>query len=159
RLLLSWLAHKISEAATMHTAKALVLTMAMAGAALVARDASACGGGFGGQAGDNQNPGGKMLLTLSPRRTTVYDQSTYSGSPSSFAWVLPIKGLATIGLSSDALFQNLGQDTQVTISSPPLNCNPGGCANAPAFGGNTTGAGGSSSNGGMVTVIAQQVVG
>src|SRR6185369_10289566 len=98
---------------------------------------------------------------LSTQQTTLYDQITYSGDPSSFAWVLPIKGVATVGLSSDALFQNLGADTQVTISAPQINCAP------PPYCGNGAGGSGSftttasSSSGGMgdVNVISQEVVG
>src|SRR5262249_31046757 len=103
--------------------------------------------------------GEKMLLSLSQQQTTLYDQITYSGDPSSFAWVLPIKGVATVGLSSDALFQNLGQDTQTIISAPQVNCGP------PPYcpGSTTTGSFGasSSSSGGMgpVNVISQAVVG
>lgn len=144
----------------MRMAKALVLTMAMSAAALHTRDAAACGGCFVGPQENTQITGERMLLTLSQKQTTLYDEITYSGSPSSFAWVLPIKGLASIGLSSDALFQNLGQDTQVTISAPVVNCNPGGCANGGAFDGTSgAGGGGTSSGTGGVTVISQEVVG
>ena len=142
----------------MRMAKALVLTMAMAGVVSQARDAAACGGCFVGQTENTQITGEKMLLSLSLQQTTLYDEITYSGSPSSFAWVLPIKGLATIGLSSDALFQNLGQDTQVSISSPPLTCNPGGCSSGGFGSGAGTGVGGSSGPG-TVTVVSQEVVG
>jgi len=144
----------------MRTVKALFLTVVMAGVGLEARDAAACGGCFASQTEVTQITGEKMLLSISQQQTTLYDQITYSGNPASFAWVLPIKGLATVGLSSDALFQNLGQDTAVSINSPPLNCG-GGCPNA-ALGGGTgsssSGAGGASTTG-TVTVISQQVVG
>jgi MYXO-CTERM domain-containing protein len=108
-----------------------------------------------------QITGEKMLFSISQQQTTLYDEITYSGEPSSFAWVLPIHGVATVGLSSDALFQNLGQDTSVTITPPPLYCNPGGCPGG-AFGSaassSASGAGGASTTG-PVTVISQAVVG
>jgi MYXO-CTERM domain-containing protein len=136
-------------------AKAWVLTAAVAVAALQARDASACGGCFVTPTENTQITGEQMLLTISQQQTTLYDAITYSGNPSSFAWVLPIKGLATVGLSSDALFQNLAVDTGVTVIAPSLNCDPGNCYND--FGG-SSGAGGSSA-GGPVTVVSQEVVG
>lgn len=143
----------------MRMVKALFLTtVAMAGAGLWAQDAAACGGCFASQSEVTQITGEKMLLSLSQQQTTLYDQITYSGNPSSFAWVLPIKGTATVGLSSDALFQNLGQDTAVTIGSPPLNCG-GGCPTAGAFGSGAGGADSATTGTGMVTVISQQVVG
>jgi len=48
-----------------------------------------------------------MILSISQDRTTSWDQITYAGAPSSFAWVLPIKGQVEVGLSSDALFGTL----------------------------------------------------
>ncbi len=143
----------------MRTANAFFLATMVAAAALQARDAGACGGCFVSETESTQITGEKMLLSLSQQQTTLYDEITYSGNPASFAWVLPIKGLATVGLSSDALFQNLDLDTQVTISSPQLPpCNFGGCGDS--FGGTSgsSGAGGSSGTG-PVTVISQQVVG
>jgi hypothetical protein len=137
-------------------------TLVAAGVVVVAlreRDAAACGGCFVSQTETTQIVGEKMLLSISQQQTTLYDQITYSGNPSSFAWVLPIKGLATVGLSSDALFQNLGQDTDTVISSPQIICPPQqfctGSASSGGFGAGTGGAGGA----GTVTVVSQQVVG
>ncbi|MEO6573650.1 MAG: DUF2330 domain-containing protein, partial [Polyangiaceae bacterium] len=48
----------------------------------------------------------------------------YSGSPSSFAWVLPISGTATVGLSADVVFATLDGLTQSQVIQPPLNCPP-----------------------------------
>jgi hypothetical protein len=144
----------------MRLAKTFLLIAAMAGAALQARDASACGGCFVSETEVTQVTGHKMILSISQAATTLYDQITYDGNPSSFAWILPIKGVATVGLSSDALFQTLVNDTQVTIVAPPLNCNFGGC-NSPSAGFAGGGEGGASTTTatGGVTVIAQQTVG
>ncbi len=141
----------------MRTARALVFTVGLAAAALQGRDAAACGGCFVGETEVTQITGEKMLLSLSQQQTTLYDQITYSGSPSSFAWVLPIKGLATVGLSSDALFQNLASDTAVTIAAPQLICPPSNCGGL-AFNAGSSGAGGAE-GAPTVTVVAQQVVG
>jgi hypothetical protein len=65
-----------------------------------------------------------MILSVSPMQTTLYDQIRYQGSPSSFAWVLPINGVATVGLSADAVFGMLDQTSQTTIIAPESNCPP-----------------------------------
>ncbi len=135
-----------------------------------ANDASACGGCFHEpaiqQSENTQVTGHKMILSVSKTQTTLWDQVEYMGSPSSFAWVLPIKGIVDVGLSSDALFQNLEAATQVTIASPAIQC-----AGPPTCGGFATGAGatggfdygegtgGGSSGPPPVTVTAQSVVG
>ncbi len=141
----------------MRRARALVLTVGLATAALQARDAAACGGCFVSESEVTQITGEKMLLSLSQQQTTLYDQITYSGNPASFAWVLPIHGVATVGLSSDALFQNLDVDTAVTIAAPQLTCPSAQCG---AF---LTNAGASGAvppeAPSTVTVIAEQVVG
>jgi hypothetical protein len=131
--------------------------VAAAGLAVVAeaRDASACGGAFTVsnivESQVTQVTGHRMILSISTNQTTLYDQIQFSGDPSSFAWVLPVKGVATVGLSSDALFENLDLDTQVTIDAPVIDC----VATCPSGGGT----GGGSGSSGPVTVVAQQVVG
>jgi hypothetical protein len=143
----------------MRLAKAFFLAAMMAGAALGARDAAACGGCFVGETEDTQVTGHKMVLSISQTETTLYDQITYSGSPASFAWILPIKGTATIGLSSDALFQTLDAATQVVINSPPINCPQNFCDDAPGAAFNSGAGGAATATTTGVTVIAQQTVG
>ncbi len=95
-------------------------------AVVAERDASACGGCF-----HPPTPPGevesvitdhRMILSVSPVQTTLYDQIRYQGRPSSFAWVLPINGEAKIGLSSDSLFTTLDQVTGTVVQAPPMNC-------------------------------------
>ena len=64
----------------------------------------------------------RMILSISAQQTSLYDQIKYSGSPTDFAWVLPISGLAKIGLSSDLVFETLGAATQTSVNPPPMNC-------------------------------------
>jgi hypothetical protein len=86
-------------------------------------DASACGGCFAPPRESNAVvTDHRMILSISPVQTTLYDQIRYSGSPSSFAWVLPIKGHVDVGLSADIVFQALDQATQTQVNQPPLNC-------------------------------------
>jgi hypothetical protein len=140
------------------------------GAVLAAmeRPAEACGGCFHDDPpGPTPRPPAlvtdhRMIVSISKQQTTLYDELRYSGSPASFAWVLPISGSATIGVSSDGLFATLDAMTQVTIVPPPQNCPtpPQSCYAqygegdmAPAE------SAGASSNGGGVTVTAQQTIG
>src|SRR6185503_6319671 len=114
-----------SEVLIMRFPKALLLTVPLAALALTeTRDASACGGCFTQQSENSQVTGHKMILSVSKTQSTLWDQIAYSGTPASFAWILPTKGIVEVGLSSDALFQNLDQDTRVTVASPIIQCSP-----------------------------------
>jgi hypothetical protein len=139
---------------------ALGMTVAAAVAGLVTeREASACGGCFHPP---TQNVSDitdeRMLLSVSTTQTTLYDQIRYSGSPASFAWVLPIHGTVSVGLSADVLFDSIDVLTETTITPPRVTCPPPPCAtNAPpAFG---AGAAADAGSLGVVTVLKQQNVG
>lgn len=144
----------------MKLARGLIVSGALAALAFsVPRTASACGGCFTSQTESTQVSGHKMILSAGMDGTTLWDQITYSGNPESFAWVLPIKGVVDVGLSSDALFQVLDQLTAVTVISPPI-C-PNSCGGA---GGINTSPPDASSNGEYdgepgVEVLEQEVVG
>jgi hypothetical protein len=127
-----------------------------------ADEARACGGCFHGptQNGDVITDH-RMIFRVSPQQTTLYDEIEYQGNPASFAWVLPIKGQVTVGLSADVVFSVLDNLTQTTIDAPPLpQCPSCSCANF--GGGGSSGSSGGPSAGadaGAVNIIAQQVVG
>jgi MYXO-CTERM domain-containing protein len=132
------------------------------GVAVRVPDAKACGGCFHGpsQSGTVITDH-RMIFRISPQQTTLYDEIEYSGNPASFAWVLPIHGPVTVGLSADIVFASLEAQTAPTIESPFLpSCPVCGCG---GFGGSSgSSSGGSSSSGsssGGVTVISQQQVG
>jgi MYXO-CTERM domain-containing protein len=147
---------------------ALVLGM-LAGVASLAligeREARACGGCFHPPtqtAADITDE--RMLLSVSQTQTTLYDQIRYSGNPTSFAWVLPIKGTVTIGLSADVLFDSVDTLTATTIISPPSSCPPPpNCGGSTIFnngaGGGAVGAPEDAADAGSVTVLKQQNVG
>jgi MYXO-CTERM domain-containing protein len=105
----------------------------------------------------------RMVFSVSPQQTTLYDQIRYTGNPSSFAWVLPIAGSATVGISSDTVFRVLDSMTAVTVQAPPQNC-PGlpascqqnGFLSAPSAGGASNAAG---DDGGGVQVTKDETVG
>jgi hypothetical protein len=151
--------------------KRAALAMGM-GAAIVSvvaageRPASACGGCFHPPtqtASDITDE--RMLLTVSPMQTTLYDQIQYSGTPSSFAWVLPIHGTVTVGLSADVLFDAVDTVTATQIQAPPLNCpTPSDCQGqlgGGAFGPPSASAGADAgiAGPGGVTVIKSENVG
>jgi MYXO-CTERM domain-containing protein len=130
--------------------------------AATARDSRACGGCFIRPSTQNATvvTDHRMIFAVSPTQTTLYDQIQYSGSPSDFAWVLPIHGQVNLGVSSDLLFRVLDQTTQTTILAPPYPCPVCNCPAPQA--GVALGASSGSSSGGSdrgVMVTAQQVVG
>jgi len=137
------------------------------GAALWAPDARACGGCFGPPTPPGQDvevvTDHRMILTVSQQQTTLYDEIQYTGSPASFAWVLPISGQVTIGLSSDSLFQTIDTLTETTVESPPTDCPPppSDCEfESPGdFGGASEGDASAATAPGTVNVLSQQVVG
>ena len=94
------------------------------------RRASACGGCFHPPTQTVTDiTDERMLLAVSATQSTLYDQIEYSGSPSSFAWVLPIHGTVTVGLSADVLFDSIDALTATQITPPPQNCPaPTNCA-------------------------------
>ncbi len=128
----------------------------------VERDAAACGGCFHPPTQTVSDiTDERMLLSVSPQQTTLYDQLRYTGSPSNFAWVLPIHGTVDVGLSADVLFDSVDVLTETQIVPPEPNCpSPncffGGPQAASASSGTAT-AGGASPP--AVTVTKQENVG
>jgi MYXO-CTERM domain-containing protein len=110
----------------------------------LARDASACAV----LTPDQSIPvtGHKMILSLSKDRTFLWDQFTFTGTPESFAWILPVKGPINVAVSSDALFDIFGQITAPQVFAPQV------CANS-------CDGGGGANSGGVVDVVVEEVVG
>jgi len=146
----------------MRFAKTL-LSLPLAALALLAHttDASACGACVVQQGENTIVTGHRMILSVSPQETTLWDQISYQGEPESFAWVLPVQGVVEVGLSSDALFQTLETLTQVYVSSPVINCPPPPSCDGTATDGapNAGGGAGSGTGGDPVQVLAQETVG
>jgi MYXO-CTERM domain-containing protein len=130
------------------------------------RRAAACGGCFTPPtqtASDVTDE--RMLLSVSTLQTTLYDQIRYAGTPSSFAWVLPIHGTVDVGLSADVLFDSVDVLTQTQIQAPPLNCpvpiacqgNFGGSSGSGSGGGGFAAADASAGPPGVTVIKAQNV--
>jgi len=139
---------------------ALLATVALAAfsaVALTPAPASACGGCFAPPENPSVVTDHRMILSVSPEQTTLYDQIHYQGDPGSFAWVLPITGEAEVGLSADVLFGSLDALTKTTVQAPPRSCPPPPSCGYDSFGGAAADA--SVPNSGGVTVTKQEVVG
>ena len=123
-------------------------------AAVATQDAYACGGCIAPPTSSTQVSGHRMILSISPTQTSLWDQLAYVGDASDFAWVLPIHGQVDIGLSSDLLFGTLDQITDPVVIGKSCPSQPFCNGTAKAA---TAGVSGSSGTG--VTVIAEEVVG
>jgi hypothetical protein len=144
------------------SAAALGISAAASALALVGvRDATACGGCFHPPTQTVTDiTDERMLLAVSTTQSTLYDQIEYSGSPASFAWVLPIHGTVTVGLSADVLFDSIDAVTATQITPPPQNCPfPAGCVVSGQGLKDASVATGSGAGEGAVTVLKQQNVG
>src|SRR5580704_18728852 len=106
------------------------VSMAASALALVGeREAAACGGCFHPPTQTVSDiTDERMLLTVSTVQTTLYDQLRYTGSPSNFAWVLPIHGNVDVGLSADVLFDSIDVLTETQINPPLPNCPAPNCS-------------------------------
>jgi MYXO-CTERM domain-containing protein len=136
---------------------ALAATAVALGA--ISRDARACGGCFHPPTQDGDViTDERMIYRITMQQTTLYDEIEYSGNPASFAWVLPIHGQVTVGLSSDVVFAALDAATQTTLvaPSPPICPAACYCAYGEADGSTSADAGALL---GPVTVLSQQTVG
>ena len=138
------------------------------------RDAAACGGCFhepSQQTVSTVVTDHRMAFTVSKTSTTLYDQIRYMGDPSKFAWMLPIAGDVSVGLSADVMFASLDPLTQTTINAPFLAPCPrcpatgqglscGGSASSLAFpGANDRSADGGAAEDSGVQITKREVVG
>ncbi len=131
---------------------------------VVPRPAEACGGFFCNQSQPVDQAGEQILFTHDANQDlVVYVQVRYQGPSQDFSWVLPVPGLPTVGVGTDALFTRLQQTTSPVFR---LETREEGTCSQQSFppweeeDGTTGGAGGAGGgNGGGVTILAQQQVG
>ncbi len=93
---------------------------------LAAPNASAFGGYFE-QTGALQAPVGgvaqdRVAFAVTPGQTIMWDEMRFSGNPSEFAWVLPVRPGAQVALASDAWFAALDEDTEPLVFAPEQEC-------------------------------------
>src|SRR5262249_48579403 len=75
------------------------------------KKASACGGCFHPPTESTVVTDHRMAFSISPTQTILWDQIRYTGSPSEFAWVLPIHQGARVEISHDEWFAALDAST------------------------------------------------
>ncbi|MFO0557888.1 MAG: DUF2330 domain-containing protein [Polyangiales bacterium] len=78
----------------------------------------------------------RMVLSVSSTQTTLWDQFSYSGNPSEFAWILPIRSGpdVRVEIASDAFMERVAQVGVVRVEAPTTptrRC--GQCVPASAF--------------------------
>ncbi len=94
------------------------------------RQASACGACFTtppeqGSQVPSLVTSHRMALSISTTQTVLWDQIRYSGSPSEFAWVLPVKPGTRVEVATDAWFDVLEAATSPLVMPPELDCAAG----------------------------------
>jgi hypothetical protein len=136
------------------------LTSLLLGIGAFEAEARACGGCFTPTDNPTVVTDHRMIMTITPNESTLYDQIEYTGDPASFAWVLPYAGDIKVGLSADIVFTSLDSLTQTNILPPPGCGNYGYAAGAGSSGSSGTTSGGTSGGAdSSVTVIKHEVVG
>ncbi len=96
--------------------------------ALAPAPAAACGGCFAPSGQPSVVTAHRMAVSLGTRRTVLWDQFEYAGSPEDFVWVLPVASgeNTTVELADNAFFQALQQTTQVQLTGPFRSTGGGG---------------------------------
>lgn len=66
----------------------------------------------------------RMVLSLSQRQTTLWDQIQYSGNPEDFVWVLPVANAATLrmGLADNNFVNALDEYSAPYVTADPPAC-------------------------------------
>ena len=127
-------------------------------------DAEACGGCFSPPETVTSVDSHRMVVSLSPEKSILWDQIRYSGAPEDFVWVLPVPSPdVEIAVADDLFFFELEGQTAPTISAPPLpplDCPPPPEEDCFFCGGGGGEAGGAQDAGaGDVDVYREEVVG
>lgn len=102
----------------------LVALSALGAATLLSDSADACGGCFVPPSENTVVTGHRMVLSISKTQAVLWDQIQYSGDPSEFSWVLPVKKGAFVEVANDAFFDVLETGTVTTVQAPPEGCAP-----------------------------------
>ncbi len=86
--------------------------------------AEACGGCFhaGGETESTVVTGHRMAMSISQTQSVLWDQIEYTGEPSEFSWVLPIKPGAHLEVAKDAWFDVLDAGTAAAVGSRSVSC-------------------------------------
>ncbi len=99
----------------------------------------------------------RMAFSISTQQTVLWDQIKYSGSPTEFSWVLPVRAGAVVELSHDEWFAALDAMTGPVIAAPVSSCNSGG--GGTGCGASSKAAGFADRGADAVQVVSQSVIG
>jgi MYXO-CTERM domain-containing protein len=142
----------------------LSASLALVIAADGSRRAEACGGCFSPPETITSVDSHRMVVSLSPERSILWDQIRYSGDPRDFVWVLPVPSPdVQIDVADDLFFVELESQTAPQVSAPPLP--PLDCPPPPdndcffCGGGGSAGAASDAGAGDGVDVYREEVVG
>ena len=132
----------------MNLFRAAAATLGVCAVLLRASDAAACGGCFHQPTTNPEKPvvtDHRMVFSISPTQSVLWDQIRYSGNPTDFAWVLPVKQGARVEASNEGWFAALDAATQPVVYAPRSGgpSTAGGCSGL----GCASTAGGASENG------------
>jgi len=144
------------------------LALLVAGALLLGheRDAEACGACYASVNESTVVSDHKMALAVSTQQTILWDQISYSGNPSQFAYVVPARAGTRLEVSTDAFFDALDASTRPIIMAPQSTFGGGGgdgstgCGcGAMAMSASMESAGGAPNAGEGVQIVDQRTVG
>jgi Uncharacterized protein conserved in bacteria (DUF2330) len=107
--------------------------------------ADACGGCFHATTdrGTSVITDHRMVLSISTEQTVLWDQVRYSGDPTEFAWVLPVRDGARIELARGELIEALELSTATSVKGPDIACANGSPSSSGGGGGGGCGGGSS----------------
>jgi hypothetical protein len=114
------------------------LAALVAGAAVIigdTSDARACGACFVNASESTVVSDHRMALALSTTETVLWDQITYQGNPSEFAYVVPVRAGTRVETSNDAWFAALDASTRPIIMGPRPQYGGGGGGGGGYYGG------------------------
>ncbi|HUS63379.1 MAG TPA: DUF2330 domain-containing protein [Kofleriaceae bacterium] len=107
---------------------AAILLLVSTLTAAAPRAADACGGCFSPPETVTAVESHRMVVSLSPEKSILWDQIRYTGDPADFVWVLPVPTPdAAVEVADDLFFAELESQTAPTINAPalpPLDCPP-----------------------------------
>ena len=113
------------------------------------RDADACGGCFHPTVESSASvvTDHRMVFEITTTQTILWDQVRYSGNPTEFAWVLPVRAGSRVELSHGELITALDNATATSVVGPEATCTSGRATvtAAPARGSSSGGGCGGSS--------------
>lgn len=66
----------------------------------------------------------RMVLSIGPRATVLWDQVRYAGRPEDFAWILPVRGEVQVAPGSAAFIDEIDEMTRPAVASPSFRCDP-----------------------------------